>query len=175
MGILLTLLSTAAALGGIYFGAGLAKKYDGSNIGQNRAALHKVEAAPQFAAPDIFVYPLQRENALGGYLVVRFALPIADMAAESSVLSDEILLADAFYASMFMMRTSVDTSDKFPQPDEIADVFLQTANRSAASPRFEAALWQQFDVFEPEAMRRKNVRERNISEPETKTKAADTH
>ena len=175
MGFLLTFLSTTAALCGIYFGAEFAGDIDGMSAGPKDTAQHEAKTAPQFAAPDIIVYPMQKGNALGSYLVVRFALQLSDMAAEPSVLSNDIFLADAFYASMFKTRISADTPDTLPKPDEISDLFLDEANRSAASKRFEAALLQQFDVFEPDAVRRKNVRERKTSEPEPKAKSASSH
>jgi hypothetical protein len=175
MGFLQILLTTTAALAGIYFGAEFAKRNDPAGAETNNKAAHHSQTAPRFVAPDIIVYPLQKGNALGGYVVFRFAMAIGNASSEVPLLQDDILLADAFYASMFRTRNSADMPDKLPDPDEIAGLFLDEANRSAGSKRFEAALLQQFDVFEPDAVRRKNVRERKTSEPEPKAKSASSH
>jgi hypothetical protein len=162
MRFLLVLVATAAALAGIYLGTEIAGS---SELAEpNDAVARNDEEAPRFATPDIFVYPLQSGNALGGYLVMRFALPLERLADDTVVLPDDAVLADAFYASVFSLRTSPENPDVLPPLQALSDKFVAAANLNAGSRRFNAALLQQFDVFDPKAMRRKNVRERDAAE-----------
>ncbi len=179
MGIPLILLSTLAALSGIYFGLQMATKTQPPD--QEVAGAEQVLASPRYAVPEIFVYPMQNENGLADYLVVRVAVSLAKNASEVSIPADDVLLADAFYSTIFAMRSRIAGFDSLPAPESMADALIEQANSGSGLKRFERAFLQQFDVFEPDGMRRKNVRERNIepapaeAEKPAKKSAPDGH
>ena len=175
MGFFLILTSTASALAGILLGVQVAAQSDGSAGATNGTTVPLETALPRYAVPEIFVYPLQAGNALGGYLVVRLVLPLATTAQESAEMQDETMIADAFYSTMFSMRSPASASDILPPLDKLTDAFLDAANRNAGYLRFEGAFWQQLDMFEPSTMRRKNVRDRDKEGDPVAIKPKSTH
>jgi hypothetical protein len=161
MSYLLILISTVSALAGILLGVKATTQSHDYAYPTSATKIPMEAALPRFVEPEILVYPLQVGNTLGGYLVVRFVLPLAAAAPEPDGIQDETMIADAFYSSMFAMRSLASTSDAMPPLDKMTAAFLDAANRNAGYPRFEGAFLQQLDMFEPSAMRRKNVRDRN--------------
>ena len=158
------LVSIVSALAGIFFGA----KSVVQRAGVEGKQISQIEATqPNFVAPDIIVYPLQEGNTLGGYLVVRFVLALAAEEKMESAYPDETLLADALYTSMFSIRSTGSGSDMLPPLEILTSEMIKTANLNAGYSRYEGVLFQQFDYFEPNTIRRKNVHERfNKVEPE---------
>jgi hypothetical protein len=171
-GVPFILLSTMSALVGIYFGGKFATQNESvEGIKNNETEI----AQPLFVTPDIFVYPLHAGNKLTGYFVARFVLPLAIGGDEKSEFPDDAITSDAFYAAMFSMRSPSGTLDSIPSMEKLTSAFIGSANVNAGYPRYEGALLQQFDYFEPDAMRRKNVRDRNTEADFEVAKPQSTH
>lgn len=160
MSIPLILVAMSAALTGLYFGSQVAGRAQ-MPAGEIAVAEH-VKTSPHYAVPDVLVFPMQNEKGLAGYFVARIAVSLDQAAPLVTVLPDDVVLADAFYAAIFSLRAPVEQTDKVPDPGTIAEQLLAHANSGSGKLRFEQVFLQQFDVFEPEGLRRKNVRERNV-------------
>lgn len=160
MNFVLALISTVSALAGIYMGARFAVPALEHKAVAGAPGEHGEALVPSYVAPELFVYPLQDGNALGGYVVARFVVQLKPGAAELVPIPDPVVLADAFYTSMFALRTQKKATDEPPPVDKLAASLLDAANSNAGNMRFENILVQQFDVFEPNTMRRQNVRDR---------------
>lgn len=171
-GIPLILISILSALTGIFFGVKAAEPVD---IGEEIKATQHDSVQQQYIAPDIFFYPLHEGNKLIGYSVIRFVLPLAVAQDENPEFPDETMLSDAFYSAMFSMRSHGDVFDALPPLDMLTSAFINAANASAGYSRYDGALLQQFDYFEPNAMRRKNVHDRNNEATTDITKPQSTH
>ena len=165
MGLALILTSTLSAIAGILLGVSVAARPAGEEADVNEPQGHAATTQQRFISPEVFVYPMQSGNALSGYMVVRLVLPLAGQAGAAGNVPDEIVIADAFYASLFSMRSGDGLSDTLPSIDQLTSNFLLAANQNAGGQRYKSALVQQFDVFEPDTMRRKNVRDR-MTEPD---------
>ena len=153
-GLPFIVVSIAFTLAGIFFGAHSVAHTEGSE----RKQAGQLEAAQaNFVAPDIIVYPLQAGNTLGGYLVLRLVLQLASVEEEKSALPDETVLAEALYSSIFSMRSYGSESDTLPTLETLTSTLIKTANSNVGYPRYEGVLFQQFDYFEPNTIRRKNV------------------
>jgi hypothetical protein len=177
-GIILSFVSTIAAICGIYFGTDFAKQATETGNSFEKTASHDENPKSLFVTSDVIVSPIIEENSLRGYIVAKYAMSLVEEGKKPLSVPNEILLNDAFYTSIYESRSYDSVRDTIPDASVITDSFLAAANRSAGSMRFENALLQQFDVFEPGGMRRKNVQERSIKEAEKteKTaKSADKH
>ncbi|MGB8819300.1 MAG: hypothetical protein WCC66_15395 [Rhizobiaceae bacterium] len=132
-------------------------------------------ANPEFAIPDILVFPMIDAGKLSGYMVTRFSLQIKNRNASRSPVGDDILLTDAFYSAAFEQIDSARPAGEVPNISELADKFLEKANEEAGTTRFESALVQQFDLFDRYSLRRKNVKERQIQQEEKPKPAKSDH
>lgn len=157
--IFIIFITISSALFGIYIGDKLSSKIPNIEDGE---VMQNSYAKLKYLTPDIFVYPLQAGGELKGYMVVRFALPMEEENSEKSMFPDEIITTDAFYSAMFSMRASGSAPDAIPSPDSLKSMFVTYANVNAGYQRYQGAFLQQFDYFEPDTMRRKNVRDRNM-------------